>query len=79
MVDKHKSLDILNQKTKPILDPCPVCTEELYYDDVVTKRVGILGKYDKIKGWMCPFCRTTFDKKDKLVYIKGVNSIQGKA
>ena len=79
MEEKRKYLDISNQKTKVILDPCPVCSEELFYDEDVTKRMGVLGKYNEIEGWLCPFCRSTFDKKDKLLYIKGVNSIQGKA
>ena len=78
MEEKRKYLDISNQKTKATLDPCPVCLEELFYDEDVTRRMGILGKYNEIDGWMCPYCRATFDKKDKLSYISGVNSIQGK-
>jgi len=79
VAEKHKCSDISTQKTKVILDPCPVCSEELHFDGEVTKRIGILAESNIVEGWMCPFCRATFDKKDKLLYIKGVNSIQGKA
>ena len=61
------------------VDPCPVCEENLYHDEDYTRRIGILDDSDKIEAWMCPYCRATFDKKDNLMYITGVDSIQGKA
>ena len=65
------------KKSKPF-DPCPVCDENLYYNSDYTKRIGILDDVSSVYAWMCPYCRATFDKKDKLSYISGVNSIQGK-
>ena len=79
MVDKRKYSDILRPKKKKILDPCPVCDEDLYYDDDYTRRIGLLDNFDKLEGWMCPYCRATFDKKDNLSYISGANINQGKA
>jgi len=51
----------------------------LYHDENFTKRIGIMNDLDKIDAWMCPYCRATFDKKDNLMYITGVDSMQGKA
>ena len=79
MQDKHKFLDTLKPKKKKILDPCPVCDEDLYYDDDYTRRIGLLDNFDKLEGWMCPYCRATFDKKDNLSYISVANINQGKA
>ena len=66
------------KKKKPS-DPCPICNKDLYLDTQFTQRVGLLGDYEEVIGWMCPYCRATFDKKDNLSYISGVNSTHGKA
>ena len=79
MEEKHKSLDISNQKTKITLDPCPVCSEELFYDEDVTKRVGILGKQNDIEGWLCPFCRSEFDMEGEIVRFFRDGKITGDA
>lgn len=68
-----------NGKKSKTFDPCPVCSEDLYHNTDYTKRVGILDDNTSVYAWMCPFCRSTFDKKDNLSYISGVNSLQGKA
>jgi len=49
---------------------CPVCDENLYYDNQFTQRVGVLADDDfTIEGWMCPFCRAQFDLDNNLLYI----------
>jgi uncharacterized protein YbaR (Trm112 family) len=60
-------------------DPCPVCQEELYYDEDYTRRIGIIDDYDKLEGWMCPYCRATFDNSNNLSYINTMNTTQVKA
>ena len=60
-------------------DPCPVCEEELYYDDDYTRRIGLLDNSDKLEGWMCPYCNATFDNFNNLSYISTTNTMQGKA
>ena len=79
MVDKQKCLHTLKGKKKGINDPCPVCEENLYYDDDYTRRIGLLDNYDELEGWMCPYCRATFDNFNNLSYIRTVNTTQGKA
>ena len=64
-VDLAKKLKIKRAKTK---DPCPVCDENLFFDNVQTKRIGILDDGDFV-GWMCPFCKSQFTEDDKLIKI----------
>jgi len=66
-----------NQKNE---DLCPVCDTNLYYDEQITQRVGILADDDyTIEGWMCPKCRSMFDINDNLTYINASNNMPGKA
>ena len=66
-----------NQKNK---DLCPVCDENLYYDEQITKRIGLLANDDyTVEGWMCPECKSRFDINDKLTYIDASNNMPGKA
>jgi len=48
-------------------EPCPVCENELYYDDKLSKKCALLDEYDNILGWICPYCRSEFDNSDNLV------------
>ena len=79
MVDKQKYSHMLRGKKRTNNDPCPVCSEELYYDEEYTRRIGILDDSHNVEGWMCPYCRATFDNSNNLSYISTVNSTQGKA
>ena len=66
-----------NQKNK---DLCPVCDENLYYDEQITKRIGLIANDDyTVEGWMCPECKSRFDINDKLTYINASNNMPGKA
>ena len=60
-------------------DLCPVCNEDLYWNEEVTQRIGILDTKNEVEGWMCPYCRSEFDIKEKIVYISLPNSKTGKA
>ncbi len=79
MAEKQNLSHMRKRTQKKNLDPCPVCEENLYHDENYTKRIGILNDFDQIDAWMCPYCRATFDKKNNLMYITGVDSMQGKA
>ena len=51
-------------------DLCPVCDKNLYYDEQVSQRIGLLGDDDfTVEGWMCPGCKSRFDIDDNLTYI----------
>jgi uncharacterized protein YlaI len=66
-------------KYKKIKDPCAVCDGELHFDDEVTQRIGLLNDYDEVIGWMCPHCRSEFDKDGKIRNLGGTSNISGEA
>ena len=77
MEAKQSSSDI--KKKSKIEDPCPVCDLDLYFNEKVTQRVGLINRYRDVTGWICPECDSEFDLDDNIVYIYGEDSIQGKA
>ena len=66
-------------KKKESTDPCPICNKELYLDKEYTQRVGLLDDFDEIIGWMCPHCRSEFDKDGKINNLGGTSNITGEA
>ena len=60
-------------------DRCPVCEVNLYYDNVTTKRIGIMNMEGDINEWKCPFCESEFDLNDNILYIYGPESMSGLA
>ena len=60
-------------------DNCPVCDKDLYWDDKVTQRVGVLDFDQRVEGWMCPHCHSTFDLDENLTYINLPETKIGKA
>ena len=62
-----------------IEDPCVVCDGELYLDGEFTQRVGLIGDFDKVYGWMCPHCRSEFDMEGKITNLDGKSNISGEA
>ena len=76
MVAKQSSLRTKRSSHK---DLCPICEGNLYLNEDLTKRIGLLDSNRKVTGWICPKCNSEFDLKDNIVYIYGENSIQGKA
>ena len=67
-----------NKKKKP-LDPCPVCSKDLYLNDEFTQRVGLLGNFDDVIGWLCPHCKSEFDTDNFLVKYMGEDGMRGEA
>tara|TARA_R100000656_G_C3872987_1_gene112625 strand:+ start:75 stop:299 length:225 start_codon:yes stop_codon:yes gene_type:complete len=66
-------------KKKQIIDPCPICSKELHLNNEFTQRVGLLGDYDEVIGWLCPHCNSEFDKDDHIVKFLGESNIRGEA
>ena len=58
------------------VDLCPVCEEDLYYDEVTSQRIGVLEKDGSIESWKCPFCYSEFDLDNNILYIYG-SEIEG--
>ena len=78
---ENQSSSHMPKKTKKseILDPCPICTEDLYLDETFTQRVGLLGDYDEVIGWLCPHCSSEFDTDDHLTRFMGKDGQRGDA
>ena len=78
---KKQNLLHIKKRKQNNEDLCPVCEGNLYYNESFTKRIGIVdttGIHDVI-GWICPHCKSEFDKSDKLMYIYGENFNEGMA
>tara|TARA_R100000808_G_C2148203_1_gene156313 strand:- start:1761 stop:1985 length:225 start_codon:yes stop_codon:yes gene_type:complete len=60
-------------------DPCPICNKELYLDEEFTQRIGLLGDYDEVIGWLCPHCKSEFDIENKLTKFMGQTGLRGEA
>ena len=54
---------------RPKKDPCLVCDRNLYYNADYSKRIGLVDEGCDILGWMCPFCKTEFDRDDNIVTL----------
>ena len=66
-------------KKKKVADPCPICNTELYLNEEFTQRVGLLGDFDEVVGWLCPHCSSEFDIDDHLTKFLGENGMRGEA
>ena len=75
----HMQKKTKTTKKKQIVDPCPICSKELHLNNEFTQRVGLLGDYDEVIGWLCPHCNSEFDTKDHLTKFLGENGIRGEA
>jgi uncharacterized protein YlaI len=60
-------------------DPCPICKNELYYDNRKTQRVGLLNEFEELHGWMCPHCKSRFTPEDKPTELYGSMKVEGEA
>ena len=82
-MESHKSSHMpkKTKKTerKEIIDPCPICSEELHLNHEFTQRIGLLGEYDEVIGWLCPHCNSEFDVDNHLVKFLGEGNIRGEA
>jgi len=61
------------RKESSAKDPCL----DLYYDDEVTQRIGMIESDGNIKSWKCPFCASEFDLDDNILYIYGEDNAKG--
>ena len=79
-MEKKQNLSQQEKKNQNeiMIDLCPACEENLYYNDKFTKRVALI-ENSEVEGWMCPFCNCQFDLKDNLMYIKDRKNVTGKA
>ena len=64
---------------KEIIDPCPICSEELHLNHEFTQRIGLLDNYDEVLGWICPHCRSEFNIDNQLTKFLGESNIRGEA
>ena len=67
------------KKNKCDEDQCPVCNRDLYFNDVVTQKIGIIDCGGDVSEWKCPFCNSEFDLEDNILYIYGSESDRGLA
>ena len=79
MANQNLSHMAKETKKKKPADPCPICSKELYLNEEFTQRVGLLGDYDEVIGWLCPHCSSEFDNHDHLTKFLGTNGIRGEA
>ncbi len=71
--------ELKKKKKKSPSDPCPICDKELYLNDTFTQRVGLLGDFDEVIGWLCPHCSSEFDTDNHLTKFLGTNETRGEA
>ena len=57
-------------------EPCPVCENELYFNDELSKKCALLDDLNYVVGWICPHCRSEFDNDDNIIEI--FTGMQGK-
>ena len=77
-----QSLSATQKKTvnfKEEEDLCPVCNYNLFHNEKVTKRIGILNKNEKVRGWICPHCMSEFNLNNDIVELFGDEVIKGRA
>ena len=72
LLQQNKSLkEIVTNidKKKEVVDPCPICNSELYFDSTASKRCAIIDSKNNVVGWLCPNCKSEFEDDDTLVDI----------
>ena len=87
-MDKQKNLLQQNKSLKKViehigeqdvLDPCPICNVELFFDETTSKRCAILDSNNRIESWLCPNCRSEFENDDTIIDIFTNLEIRGKS
>ena len=72
-----KNLSLMRKKKGN--DNCPSCKRNLYLDNRMSKRVGILNEFDEVKEWMCPYCDSQFTLTNKPTVLYGKMNVEGEA
>lgn len=69
LLQQNKSLkDVIKHiGEKDVLDPCPICNVELFFDETTSKRCAILDANNNVVGWLCPNCKSEFENDDTVV------------
>ena len=67
------------KKNKCDEDKCPVCNRDLYFNEVVTQKIGIVDYDGDVSEWKFPFCNSEFDLDNNILYIYGSESDSGLA
>ena len=75
----HMQKKTKTTRKKETVDPCPICSKELHLNDEFTQRVGLLGDFDDVIGWVCPHCSSEFDVDDHLTKFLVEGYIRGEA
>ena len=75
----HMQKKTKTTKRKKAVDPCPICNKELHLNDEFTQRVGLIGDFDDVIGWMCPHCSSEFDTDNHIVKVFGGAGMRGEA
>ena len=75
----HMQKKTKKTEKKKIVDPCPICNQELHLNHEYTQRIGLLGDFDEVVGWLCPHCRSEFDIDNHIVKFQGEGNIRGEA
>ena len=72
-----KNLSLMRKKKGN--DNCPICKRNLYLDNRISKRVGILNEFDEVDEWMCPYCDSQFTLTNKPTVLYGTMNVEGEA
>ena len=64
-------------KNKQDDERCPVCNKDLYFNEVVSQKIGVIDHDGSINEWKCPFCESEFDLDNNILYIYGSESDSG--
>ena len=75
----HMQKKTQTTKKKEVVDPCPICSKELHLNHEFTQRIGLIGDYEEVIGWVCPHCSSEFDVDDHLTKFLGEGNIRGEA
>ena len=69
LLQQNKSLKdvIKNIGKEDVIDPCPICNVELFFDETTSKRCAILDANNNVVGWLCPNCKSEFENDDTVV------------
>ena len=71
LLQQNKSLKdvIKNIDKEDVIDPCPICNVELFFDEETSKRCAILDSNNNIEGWLCPNCKSEFKNDDTVIDV----------
>ena len=75
--ESKKSLRTPKRTSKHKRDICPICRKDLYFNEVLTQRIGIMDRNGHVNEWKCPFCESEFDLDNNILYIYGSESDSG--